>query len=117
MSHFDLAANLARAEAQRLIPDHPLCPGYFAERDSERRHEMMEAAKEVEISDLSDSFLESDDEQSARFLLDWFMDELIEKPATEVLRACLAAGGMLEAVMREAAKQKAEHDWNVRYQR
>lgn len=79
--------------------------------EAERRANMLEAAKEVDIQDRADQILA--DKSKASALIDWLLD--VADPAALLAEANDKPNGLLGMYYKLAALEMAKHEWNVRY--
>lgn len=112
--YFEFAKAISRASATNLMPD--ATAGIDRHNDDcARRADMLEAAKDSDISALAESYLDTTDAATARALVEWFIEEMIADGNVVLIQRIQAAGGFFSALLMSAAKKKAESDWTKKY--
>lgn len=113
-SYFDLAVSLARAQAMHEIPD--ATSGIDRHNDEcSARADMLEAAKKSDVSDSVTDYLTTTNQDTAKEVVRWFLDALVEEDPVSVIQAAAADRGWIGDRLREAARAKALNDWETRY--
>lgn len=112
--YFNFAANLARAQAMHEIPDAASGIDRYNDELS-RRGDMLQAARDSDIEDLTDKILGATDMQTVAALSEWFIDEILKDGHAALIAHAKAGGSFFTEALTRAAKAKAENDWDKRY--